>query len=238
MDHNCHLCGEHQEMLNHILFQCRVSNEIWKLAPLHAPPGDTLEISTLIKNMNERLLCSPAKQDASLISFVAWRIWKMRNMLIFKNKKDFIPQPPQIQSIQYVFSHGNKFCCFVDASWTSPQTCAGIAWALYKTNGQKVMYGSSSIAPVPTPLAAESHALLMAVKEISKLAYQKVLFVGDNNLLFQTLRPRQLWLLWPSLLSSISLSLISSFLSVSSLQALSASVSVSSPTLSFISLSA
>ncbi|KAJ0258933.1 Ribonuclease H domain-containing protein [Hirschfeldia incana] len=32
-DNTCQLCGEHQETTNHLIFQCRVSKEIWSMTP-------------------------------------------------------------------------------------------------------------------------------------------------------------------------------------------------------------
>ncbi|CAN6844165.1 unnamed protein product [Brassica oleracea] len=32
-DSTCQLCGEHQETTNHLIFQCRVSKEIWSMTP-------------------------------------------------------------------------------------------------------------------------------------------------------------------------------------------------------------
>lgn len=32
VDRTCLLCGEHVEDINHVLFQCRVSKEIWELS--------------------------------------------------------------------------------------------------------------------------------------------------------------------------------------------------------------
>lgn len=54
-------------------------------------------------------------------------------------------------------------------------------------NGQKILQGKSSITPTLTPLKVEAQALLMAVKEIKKLGYENVIFVGDNKTLFDSI---------------------------------------------------
>lgn len=50
-DSTCQLCGEHQETTNHLIFQCRVSKEIWSMTPSIQIPSDNLLSNSLIENM-------------------------------------------------------------------------------------------------------------------------------------------------------------------------------------------
>ncbi|KAG7593950.1 Ribonuclease H domain [Arabidopsis thaliana x Arabidopsis arenosa] len=46
IDNTCQICGECLETANHLLFQCKLSKEIWELAPISAPPDGSWTFST------------------------------------------------------------------------------------------------------------------------------------------------------------------------------------------------
>ncbi|KAG7599291.1 Ribonuclease H-like superfamily [Arabidopsis suecica] len=46
IDNTCQRCGECPETVNHLLFQCKLSKEMWKLAPISAPPDGSWTFST------------------------------------------------------------------------------------------------------------------------------------------------------------------------------------------------
>ncbi|KAL9831046.1 putative reverse transcriptase zinc-binding domain-containing protein [Arabidopsis thaliana] len=87
IDDTCQSCGEAPEDVNHLLFQCRVSREVWQHTPLQSPSGNILMLNSLIQNVELlRNLNHDPRKDASLFPFIGWRIWKMRNDIIFNNK--------------------------------------------------------------------------------------------------------------------------------------------------------
>ena len=51
VDHNCQTCGEDAETINHMMFCCRVSKEIWTMAPT---PFEVLDDTPnpFIQNLN------------------------------------------------------------------------------------------------------------------------------------------------------------------------------------------
>ncbi|CAH2047287.1 unnamed protein product, partial [Thlaspi arvense] len=123
----CLLCGQEEEMLNHLLFRCNISHEgtMTRQAPSH---------------------------DAS--------------------------------SIPQFCRNGSSHCCFVAASWTAPNTAAGIAWYLYTKDVNLVLQGSSSIRSLPTQVEDEGIALKMAIQEIPKLRYENVVFLRACSQLY------------------------------------------------------
>lgn len=49
-DSVCSVCGEKDETVNHLLFQCRVSKEVWDLVPIKVPSADMMLENDLIAN--------------------------------------------------------------------------------------------------------------------------------------------------------------------------------------------
>ena len=202
-----------------MLFCCRVAKEIWSLS----------EISTAI-DVNQAdiiphtVLGFFSSQDRNPQKTLPWflglRIWKMRNKLLFENKRDHIlsvihaahldyktwmeemikanvhteqPQRSKINSIQEVHRPETKDYCIVDASWISPTDKAGIGWSLHSREGTLRIRGSSAIHQTISPLVAEASAMLLAVQQMVKLSYKKVMFVSDCQLLIKILHQVQAW---------------------------------------------
>lgn len=88
----CQLCGEEEESLNHMMFQCRISREIWELANFLPHPGDYLRSDSLLQNITAHILnTSITSENKALFMFIGWRILKMRNSLLFENKRKPLP---------------------------------------------------------------------------------------------------------------------------------------------------
>lgn len=152
----CQVCGEKEETTNHLLFNCRVSKEIWELAPLQKPPIEELNSQEVIENYNSFIdLNKTSKEEVALFHILGWRIWKQRNDLLFQSIRWFIPnvmnkaivdlrlwlyateerasrnsefiRNNQISSAHQAISQADQYCCFVDASWKSRFQHRGIA---------------------------------------------------------------------------------------------------------------
>lgn len=92
METTCQLCGDYEESINHMLFHCRVAKEIWEHSPSRHLSGNHLSSNDLSSNV--AMLMDLNKEPASncpLHPFFGWRIWKMRNNLIFNEKRELIP---------------------------------------------------------------------------------------------------------------------------------------------------
>ena len=144
----------------------------------------------------------------------------MQNKVLFENKRDHIlsvihaahldyktwmeemikanvhteqPQRSKINSIQEVHRPETKDYCIVDASWISPTDKAGIGWSLHSREGTLRIRGSSAIHQTISPLVAEASAMLLAVQQMVRLSYKKVMFVSDCHLLIKILYEVQAW---------------------------------------------
>ncbi|KAG7537309.1 Reverse transcriptase zinc-binding domain [Arabidopsis suecica] len=209
---DCIFCGDAQESILHLLFQCRFAKEVWELSPLHIEPGQ-LESRDLLDDIMQYLFKSSnqAMSKEYLFPFIGWRLWKARNELFFNNKRWAIPEIihnammdfklwtdsqaiPNISllkhgkskatTLQEIMHHTSSFVCCVDASWLDSQSRAGIGWILYSPQGRCVLRGFSSVAPVTTALEAEALALKEALFHLRRLNYVDVTFCGDSMLLY------------------------------------------------------
>lgn len=92
VDDTCQTCGEEVETLNHMLFHCRVSKEIWSLTPTNFMIAQNQTSVSLLQNLNAMM--SNARHDRSeLLNFhVGWRLWKMRDKIYFQQQREHILQ--------------------------------------------------------------------------------------------------------------------------------------------------
>lgn len=210
----CIFCGEANETIMHLLFQCRFAREIWELSPLAIPPGQFDGASSVFDVIHDLLSSTHANQSKDLIfPYIGWRIWKARNELLYQNKRWAIPDiinqalldwrlwkeasiisnhsNQGLQSVhttsQQLLPHNTSFYCCTDGSWINPSSNAGIGWALFNAAGHCIIKGSFSIEPAYSALETEAIALREALLQIKRLNYQDVTFYGDSATLYQYL---------------------------------------------------
>lgn len=132
--------------------------------------------------------------------YIGWRIWKMRNSLLFQQKREHIlkvihdalrdsgqweeenNQSKQEDRVGRSCMHPHEeqeaipaeyqYFCHVDAFWKDEKEVAGVGWPLYSNEGTQHLQRSSSINPTNTPREAETMALLMAVQQMRRLAFK------------------------------------------------------------------
>lgn len=212
LDNGCQVCGEEIENIKHMILDCRVAKEIWSLSMLNKLPHLD-QYSTVHQFIEALVEQCVSEQEFTLPFFLGWRIWKMRNKIIFENKRDHIVQviraawmdkrlweeaiqliptnaqttqaPPS--SISQIFPQGMEMYCIVDASWKSPVDKAGIGWSLSSKEGILKLQGSSAIDATTSPLVAEAMAILLAVQQLNCLGYKKVVILGDSLQLLKNL---------------------------------------------------
>lgn len=91
-DDTCQRCGENVETVNHLLFQCRVSREIWEHTLNQSATGKFIFQNSFSQNLESlQSFSKNQREDVSLFHFLGWRIWKVRNDLYFNNKQWSIP---------------------------------------------------------------------------------------------------------------------------------------------------
>ncbi|KAJ0264716.1 Reverse transcriptase zinc-binding domain-containing protein [Hirschfeldia incana] len=215
IDNACQICGEYPETQDHMFFQCRVAKEIWTMAPTRF--GNEEEVQPQ-SHQNVKMLTSLVKKDKRelLNFFIGWRLWKMRNNLVFQQKREHIVKviydavrdldqwneatlklnqeegeevrrKGQACQIQEIVPPGTQYYCYVDASWKDDKEVAGVGWSLHSIQGNQQLQGSSSIRPINTPKEAETEALRMAVRQMRALAYTNVHFKSDCKSLMDEL---------------------------------------------------
>lgn len=86
-DAGCSRCPSKIETVNHLLFQCSFARLVWALSPIPAPPGGEWS-GSLYANMFWILIFHQEQPQlinvTKLTPWIAWRIWKNRNDLVFK----------------------------------------------------------------------------------------------------------------------------------------------------------
>lgn len=165
------LCGDELESLSHMLYEGRVSREIWNLACPEI--SQSLRLNTdLLQVVQHIIMDGGRERHGSLALFLGWRIWKMRNKLLFENTRDHIVQVikaaimdqnlwkealhhiesvesdipvAHCQFIDDILPQEPCFYCIADASGKSPYERAGIGWSLYSRQGTLIVQGSSVI---------------------------------------------------------------------------------------------
>lgn len=88
----CQVCGEEIENIYHMLISCRVPKEIWSfsLSELSCQHESDNAIFEVFQNLMDIMKNSQPLNN--LPFFVGWRIWKIRNKLVYENKRDHIAQ--------------------------------------------------------------------------------------------------------------------------------------------------
>ncbi|XP_024004501.1 uncharacterized protein LOC112081884 [Eutrema salsugineum] len=93
LDPTCQRCGREEETINHLLFECPVSNMVWRLAnlPITCLYRPSLDCEENIRALVDIQSHQGISDHQKILPFwILWRIWKSRNNFIF-NKQ--IPNP-------------------------------------------------------------------------------------------------------------------------------------------------
>ena len=86
IDPQCPLCQDDVESSDHLFSKCSQTTKVWDLAKAHQwipLQVDTLQASDWLPAF-ELLNHSCNKQTLQRVSFLVWRIWKMRNAIFFQ----------------------------------------------------------------------------------------------------------------------------------------------------------
>ncbi|EFH62139.1 hypothetical protein ARALYDRAFT_899583 [Arabidopsis lyrata subsp. lyrata] len=114
-----------------------------------------------------------------------WRLWKKASEYPSSQSQQSIKDGQSVphHNQQMLVTNTSLYCC-VDGSWIDPTSKAGIGWALYNTERQCLIKGSSSIEPTSSALETEALALREAILQIKRLNYCDVTFCGDSKILY------------------------------------------------------
>ncbi|XP_048598122.1 uncharacterized protein LOC125578991 [Brassica napus] len=222
IDRYCPRCGADDESVNHLLFECPPSAQTWALAHIPHSPG-LFPSSSTYSNLNHLLW--PAKGlgvPSSILDnvpWILWFIWKARNDKIF-NGADISP----LDTVQIALSEADNWRlaqiihkahadeeflpqtsaqplghrCSFDASWHQDDALFGGGMVLTDRDGEKT-FGSFTSNRGLTPLHAELHALLWAMKSTLQLDHLDMTFETDCQQLVKIIEDEKEED-WPSLM--------------------------------------
>lgn len=85
IDPLCTRCGMHEETINHALFECPPSLQIWALSSIPTPPH-VFPTAAVFTNMTHLFWHLPKDDRMSAYPWILWYIWKSRNNDLFSNR--------------------------------------------------------------------------------------------------------------------------------------------------------
>ncbi|CAA7048395.1 unnamed protein product [Microthlaspi erraticum] len=220
----CPRCDVENETINHLLFECPWAVQTWSLSEITTSPG-IFPCNALFNNLDHLLWRAREGGDTekALASFpwIVWFIWKARNEKVFEGK-DIMPldtlqqamaeteawnvalivaealdetqkkDPPILPNQNVVYPR-----CQVDASWVYETNLFGGALVMDLEADSRVT-GSFSNPLVLSPLHAEFHTLIWAMKMVRQMGYTSMRFESDCLQLVTLIEDGEIW---PSLVS-------------------------------------
>ena len=77
-------CGDPEESINHVYFECPPAIQVWALSKIPSNPA-IFPTSSLFTNMNHLFSRVIPKMDDHQFAWILWYIWKGRNNKVFSN---------------------------------------------------------------------------------------------------------------------------------------------------------
>ncbi|XP_010495246.1 PREDICTED: uncharacterized protein LOC104772313 [Camelina sativa] len=101
LEDRCQLCGQLDETINHVLFQCFGARQVWALSDYPSPEFG-YDKGSVFSNLHHLLINRDNKHWPSQLRksfpWIIWRIWKNRNSFLFENK--FFSPPDSVIKIR------------------------------------------------------------------------------------------------------------------------------------------
>lgn len=217
-------CGDESESINHTLFVCPPALQCWALSGIPSAPG-LFPCNSLYANID--FLLFRAKETGvrpevlAAFPWIAWYIWKARNVKIF-NDKDITPTDSLQLAVKETESWTLaqripedmdedrdeqrrarqsrtiqelpivKWRCQTDASWVNERDRAGMGFVLLE-DGAPILFGAQGIHDAASPLHAEAEGLMWAMQEALKHGNREVRFESDCEQLIKLIRDQEEW---------------------------------------------
>lgn len=190
-DRSCPRCGDSEETINHLLFECPPALQVWALSDYPSLPG-YFPSTSVYQNMNLlfRRKRNVAYMEPLIETFpwILWYIWKARNEKVFNGKeispgdtlqlasieaecwrKANLPEDGEEDELQPAPSRVstlpvNPQCptCQIDASWVDNGTVSGLGW-FYKDQMGVERFGLQGCRKSLSALHAEMEGLIWAL---------------------------------------------------------------------------
>ncbi|XP_024012343.1 uncharacterized protein LOC112086786 [Eutrema salsugineum] len=219
-DKRCPRCGAEEESINHVIFECPPSKQVWALSPIPSAPSIFPQAS-IFGNLDYLFWRAKefgtSEENLRIFPWIMWFLWKSRNKKVFDNIDD---PPPDIlehaiheeetwrnaNEVDYTLevtgvrrelgsaSLSSITTCYFDGSWHASDPLSGHGW-LVSLGDRILRVGLRSSSRSLSPLHAELDSLLWAMKCILSTNIQCETFATDClDLLAMTDSPAE----WPT----------------------------------------
>nr|ABD65056.1 hypothetical protein 27.t00122 [Brassica oleracea] len=202
----CPRCGQHEETVNHMLFECPFATQTWSLETLPIEPRELPRPSIfdnfdyLLHRIHKR---NGTEECLARIPWILWFLWKARNEKVFNNKDisplevfqsaaseaaswrvaQIIPEAPEVNDnlsvLEPQYRPPQRHFFRVDASWKEDDARYGGGFVMENEDGS-TLFGSFPSNRVLPPLHAEFGTLLWAMKSLLTLGHVSMAFESDR----------------------------------------------------------
>lgn len=200
----CPVCGDHEESTAHALLYCPDARKIWFLSPLGLRIDEAENYS--FKEWIKEVLQNTPEEFLPWLCFIAWAIWKRRNLWVFEMKRT---EPDKVvfnaslmQMIEDPEKKANKQRSTATSVWKAPPSGwmkvntdasirdpggTGFGMIIRNNNGILIAAATKWSSPVNTPQISEALCLRWGIM----LAREQ----GINDLVMETdcLQLKQAW---------------------------------------------
>ena len=80
----CARCGDPEESINHVFFECPPARQVWALSKIPSHPN-IFPIISFFANMDHLFWRVNPKMNDHQFAWILWYIWKCRNNKVFSN---------------------------------------------------------------------------------------------------------------------------------------------------------
>lgn len=209
------------ETLQHMIYHCRVSKEIWDYLLTEFKVFPTIDGDRL--SITNRMLSHASVDKSELLNlFLGWKIWKMRNNIIFQQEREHIihivhkairghqlwqqaveqeeqqrqlvrTTSPRKITLAEVIPQTAQYYCLMDASWKNQTEPSGTGWYLYSIRGIQILQGSSSAEPTDSVFKAESLAMRIATHQLRALKFTNVALFTACKKVIDLIKRGRVW---------------------------------------------
>ncbi|CAA7036443.1 unnamed protein product [Microthlaspi erraticum] len=221
----CQACGLPGESINHVLFSCSISRQIWAMSDFPVPEkgfGDSIfeNIHYLMSQcQNERIY----KEIKKRFPWVLWFIWKNRNFLLFENKtldaRQIMGKIIEEVDLWYLAQEVEKeeedrqsgpltklakkwrpppkpwLKCNVGSVWSEAQQRGGMAWVLRDEVGEVLLHSRRVGVGLKSKSECSFECLTWAAESLFSHGVRNVVFASEDSDLVQALKRP---IAWPS----------------------------------------
>ncbi|XP_019085523.1 PREDICTED: uncharacterized protein LOC109126439 [Camelina sativa] len=184
----CKRCESAPETINHALFECPRSRDVWGLSPVLLAL-DGFPFASIYANLDFifwRAASQSGEPDvAPRLSWILWSLWKDRNKKVFQGLE---AEPMEIilqaNNDKILWEEAKSFAvnyspsmplledrgvfprCQIDGSWKGSDTLQGLWWWCCSDEDSTLLLGARSQRRGPTSLHAELQALIWAIESL------------------------------------------------------------------------